>query len=246
MIRTRLSRGIAIVPSLCALAAAGQTTTFDNDLEGWTVYADGAIVYDAAVGNPAGSARASDFGSGSYFGFQAPASYLGDKSASYGGTLTFDIMTNNATTAGATQPDVLIQGGGLEINLDLPVPTADVWNQREVALDTSSDWRLNSLGGAAATEEQIQTVLSNVTLLRIRGEFSTMTSDVTHLDNVSFPDTPDCLADVNNDGMLSPTDFTAWVGAFNSNAPECDQNNDGMCTPTDFTAWVGNYNAGCP
>ncbi len=54
-----------------------------------------------------------------------------------------------------------------------------------------------------------------------------------------------CIADTNHDGMVSPTDFTAWVGAFNSNAPECDQNNDGMCTPTDFTAWVGNYNAGC-
>ncbi|MFI4871613.1 MAG: GC-type dockerin domain-anchored protein [Phycisphaerales bacterium JB061] len=54
-----------------------------------------------------------------------------------------------------------------------------------------------------------------------------------------------CLADVNGDGMVTPTDFTAWVGAFNSNAPECDQNGDGMCTPTDFSAWVGNYNAGC-
>ena len=54
-----------------------------------------------------------------------------------------------------------------------------------------------------------------------------------------------CLADVNRDGMLSPTDFSAWVGAFNSNAPECDQNGDGMCTPTDFSAWVGNFNAGC-
>ena len=55
----------------------------------------------------------------------------------------------------------------------------------------------------------------------------------------------DCLADVNGDGAVTPTDFTAWVGAFNSGAPECDQNGDGMCTPTDFTAWVGNYNAGC-
>ncbi len=54
-----------------------------------------------------------------------------------------------------------------------------------------------------------------------------------------------CLADVNRDGMLSPTDFSAWVGAFNTNAPECDQNGDGMCTPTDFSAWVGNFNAGC-
>ena len=54
-----------------------------------------------------------------------------------------------------------------------------------------------------------------------------------------------CAADTNGDGMLSPTDFTAWVGAFNTNAPECDQNGDGACTPTDFSAWIGNFNAGC-
>lgn len=57
--------------------------------------------------------------------------------------------------------------------------------------------------------------------------------------------TGDCLADVNNDGTLTPTDFTAWIAAFNSNAPGCDQNGDGSCTPTDFTAWVANFNAGC-
>ncbi len=57
--------------------------------------------------------------------------------------------------------------------------------------------------------------------------------------------TPECPADVNDDGMLSPTDFTAWDSAFNNNEPGCDQNSDGNCTPTDFTAWVSNFNAGC-
>ncbi len=54
-----------------------------------------------------------------------------------------------------------------------------------------------------------------------------------------------CLPDTNNDGILSPADFSAWVAAFNSQAPECDQNNDDACTPADFSAWVANYNAGC-
>ncbi len=55
-----------------------------------------------------------------------------------------------------------------------------------------------------------------------------------------------CVADVNNDGMLTPADFTAWINAFNNNLPECDQNGDNACTPADFTAWIANYNAGCP
>jgi hypothetical protein len=55
----------------------------------------------------------------------------------------------------------------------------------------------------------------------------------------------ECLADVNHDGLVTPTDFTAWINAFNNNLPECDQNGDGACTPTDFTAWIANFNAGC-
>jgi hypothetical protein len=58
--------------------------------------------------------------------------------------------------------------------------------------------------------------------------------------------TVDCgLADTNNDGVLSPADFNAWILAFNNNAPECDQNGDGVCSPSDFNAWILNYNAGC-
>ncbi len=67
-------------------------------------------------------------------------------------------------------------------------------------------------------------------------EHTTITSDSS---------TP-CLPDVNGDGMLTPTDFTAWINAFNNNLSGCDQNQDGLCTPTDFTAWIANYNAGCP
>ncbi|MFI4872545.1 MAG: GC-type dockerin domain-anchored protein [Phycisphaerales bacterium JB061] len=52
----------------------------------------------------------------------------------------------------------------------------------------------------------------------------------------------DCC-DVNGDGACTATDFSAWVGAFNSGAPNCDVNQDGSCTPTDFSAWVGAYNA---
>lgn len=55
-----------------------------------------------------------------------------------------------------------------------------------------------------------------------------------------------CPADVNGDGAATPADFSAWVAAFNAQAPECDQNGDGVCTPADFSAWIANFNTGCP
>jgi hypothetical protein len=64
-------------------------------------------------------------------------------------------------------------------------------------------------------------------------------------DYVTLPPSTGCLPDTNNDGALTPTDFTAWINAFNNSLPECDQNSDGSCTPTDFTAWIANFNAGC-
>lgn len=55
-----------------------------------------------------------------------------------------------------------------------------------------------------------------------------------------------CFADTNSDGSLTPADFSAWVGAFNTGGDACDQNRDGLCTASDFSAWVTAFNAGCP
>ncbi len=63
---------------------------------------------------------------------------------------------------------------------------------------------------------------------------------------VSDCDGPECVADTNGDGQLSPADFNSWIIAFNNQDPACDQNGDSQCTPSDFNAWVLNYNAGCP
>ncbi|MEO0629733.1 MAG: GC-type dockerin domain-anchored protein, partial [Planctomycetota bacterium] len=55
----------------------------------------------------------------------------------------------------------------------------------------------------------------------------------------------ECLADVNQDGQLSPNDFNAWILAFNNQLPTCDQNGDGECRQNDFNAWILNFNNGC-
>jgi len=56
---------------------------------------------------------------------------------------------------------------------------------------------------------------------------------------------PTCRADVNADGSLDPTDFDAWIAAYQSGSHRADQNADGQVTPSDFNAWIAGYNAGC-
>ncbi|GAB5497418.1 MAG: hypothetical protein Phyf2KO_24980 [Phycisphaerales bacterium] len=83
----------------------------------------------------------------------------------------------------------------------------------------------------------------------VTSEWSSSSPAGTSANTITGPgdavETGSCIADVNGDGSLTPTDFTAWINAFNNNLPACDQNNDGSCTPTDFTAWINNFNAGC-
>lgn len=54
-----------------------------------------------------------------------------------------------------------------------------------------------------------------------------------------------CLPDVNNDGRLTPSDFTAWIVAYNRNDIAADMNLDGLVRPNDFNEWLRLYNLGC-
>ncbi|MEL6796369.1 MAG: GC-type dockerin domain-anchored protein, partial [Planctomycetota bacterium] len=93
----------------------------------------------------------------------------------------------------------------------------------------------NSLSAAELTEGDYTFVIQQ-------------TSDLTQdyaLDFVLTEVDAPCLADVNGNGVADPGDFNAWVIAFSTQAPECDQNGDGLCNPADFNAWIVNFNAGC-
>ncbi|RNC81128.1 MAG: hypothetical protein ED559_04825 [Phycisphaera sp.] len=111
---------------------------------------------------------------------------------------------------------------------------------------TDLDW-LSDSGQRVDLGDVVQTSGTPVNSIIVTG--SSITIDVPELGagELMFTIHPvqPCLADVNGDGLLTPTDFTAWINAFNNSLPECDQNGDGSCTPTDFTAWIANFNAGC-
>ena len=55
----------------------------------------------------------------------------------------------------------------------------------------------------------------------------------------------ECIADINGDGVLTPTDFTAWIVAYNNGDLAADCNRNGTLEPADFSAWVAAWVAGC-
>ncbi|RNC80240.1 MAG: hypothetical protein ED559_00015 [Phycisphaera sp.] len=155
---------------------------------------------------------------------------------SSGGTISYSYWMNDETnTIGAEdyfRVEISTNNGG-SWSIARTYTTATVW--RSDTIDVGSEF-----GNSNAVRIRFAAADNDP------GDVLECGVDAVEFESFECEQTNDCLADVNGDGAVTPTDFTAWVNAFNNNLPECDQNGDGMCTPTDFTAWVNNFNAGCP
>ena len=174
---------------------------FEIDNEDWTL--EGATTSAAKRGDRAaqdgtwfvrgedGNVRA-----GNVMYFRAPGKFRGDKSAYYGGALSFFVrwLVTNGGFFGDGQPlaaaDILILGANgatLKYRFGRDNWAEDQWDFRQVPLDTRAAWRV---GGALATEQQIRDVLANVLQLKIRGEYRDLAADIGYLDRVVLSKPP--------------------------------------------------------
>ena len=129
-------------------------------------------------GNPGGYIEDTDALGETTFFFIAPAKFLGNRSDAY--QLSYDVRRSVASGSGGD--DVVLVGSGTTIAIDLTHP-ATTWASRAIALNTSANWCVGSVGGVAASASQISAVLSNLTAVRIRGEYG-LGTDIGYLDNV--------------------------------------------------------------
>ena len=158
---------------------------FDTGIDGWSFVADvKEFDWVSTGGNPGGYLEAVDYATGQVWYFVAPEKYLGNKGAYSGGTLQFDLR-QSTTSSQVADDDVVLTGGGLTIVLDTGSHPGLDWTHYSVNLDTASDWRVGTSAGAVATQAQINTVLSDLTALHIRGEYVSG-SDTGGLDNVEM------------------------------------------------------------
>jgi alkaline phosphatase D len=187
---------IGLIPFFSRATLAGQiaTSDFSVDDEGWTVSGDATSAvptYVAVGGNPGGYVHVTDLAANGVWYWEAPAKFLGDKLASYGFSLTYQLRMRGSGSLFDSN-DLILNGGGVSLHLDQtpPVPSDVLWTSYTALLSEFGGWKVGSLAGPAATQFQFQTVLSSLTRLRIRGEFITG-PDNGDLDNVVLHGVPE-------------------------------------------------------
>jgi hypothetical protein len=175
--------------------ASSITSTFDTDAEGWVVGDNGsqtvpylggtsAPTYQSTLGNPGGFIETNDLYSSN--AFYAPAAFLGNQSAFYGGTLSFSLQEQVAADINPGTAVVLYSGGSA-IAFAAPAP-GTTWDNYSVSL-TAAGWTTyagnQSVGGAAVSAATFQSFLANITALSILADWHNG-SDLVGLDTVAL------------------------------------------------------------
>ncbi len=192
------------------LAGVIARSTFDVDRDGWIANELGggnnSLTYNPSGGNPGGYLNAADILDGRTWSWVAPAKFLGNVSAAYRGTLTFDLREHpGGTQYDEPNGDVTLTGGGITLAFDTPNNPAvgNIWTSYSVSLlESAQGWHLNNLSGATPTQAQFQTALASLTSLRIRGEFING-DDNGDLDNVILNSPPAAAVTIPEPGSFA-------------------------------------------
>jgi len=234
--------------------AAAPRSTFDVEEDGWFVIGDvNALTWTGIGGNPSGFVRASDRGDGKYWTFQAPAKFLGDRSALYGQILTWDLATNRAEGKATGRPDAMLSGGGLTLLFDASSNPGTSFTNFTVALTESGGWRIGTVKGKVPTRAEFDRVLACITDIQLRGEFSGKL-DTGSLDNVFLGlfaggegENEPCAADYDRSGMVDPDDLADFLVDYFTvpPGPRTDYNFNGVTNPDDLAGFINAYFIGC-
>ncbi|MCG3208918.1 MAG: hypothetical protein FOGNACKC_02531 [Anaerolineae bacterium] len=170
--------------SLPLISTPLASSTFDTNNDGWatTVDAVGNPIpsYSGTGGNPGGYIYAVDGLITTGWYFVAPAKFRGNQAAAYLGSLEFDLRLIAGLGLGFPLDGVVMTGGGLTLAANVATP-ASTWTHYRIPL-APANW-VDKADGQPPTSAELLSVLSNLTDLRIRGEYITLV-DTEGLDNV--------------------------------------------------------------
>jgi hypothetical protein len=162
---------------------------FDQDAEGWSVglfFSLGSLSpadYQPAGGSTGGYIETTDVNTDN--AFRAPAPWLGDQSALFGGVLSFSQRALD--TDGLVAAAAVLASGRTRLQYRAPPPGTD-WTSYSVQL-RAGEWEVGNGTGAAslrlATDAEILAVLSDLDWLAFSADWKAG-DDLVGLDEVSI------------------------------------------------------------
>jgi hypothetical protein len=166
----------------------GIVSNFDVDDEGWRITGDaqsGSVLpdYHSTGGNPDEYISADDDVQGGTWYFQAPSKFHGDFSQAYGTNIEFDLR-QSSTSSQFDNVDISLSGSGTTLVYDTAYNPSTTWTSYSVLLTETSGWKVGSLSGSIPSQSQFSDVLSDITDIKIRGEYVSG-PDTGGLDNVT-------------------------------------------------------------
>jgi hypothetical protein len=182
--------------SVHSVSHASAISTFTSDSESWAVV-DFSFptsgnpppvlqtyipTWNGSGGNPGGFISQADPSSDVFY-FSAPATFLGNQADVYGQILSFDV-TDDLCCSDNALPSVIVVGTTMTLYA-AAVPAPSTWSSRNVLL-VGNSFRINSPGGALASDGDLLNVLSNVQAIYLVGDWISGI-ETAGLDNVFMP-----------------------------------------------------------
>ncbi len=194
----RFLSALILLPFLTTLTQSQVVTSFfESSSEGWAIANNGGSTspdYTTTDGNPGGAIFDTDAQGGIAWFFVAPAKFRGDHSDKFDKLFRFDIrQEQNSSGSQFGGNDIVLNGNGLSLRLDIGNdgasgnPPVGQWTDYEFFFNESEGWK-HAGSGAAADNADIQSALSAIDDLWIRGEFLSgpIGGDTAYLDNVEM------------------------------------------------------------
>jgi len=193
-VRPSILAAALLCVSVEALAGPVVISTFDSDLDGWG--ASAGWFWQSTAGNgylsypvPPGSFLPSG-------GLGAPSKFLGDKSALYGGSLSFDLRQSEVDVRKIGDSVIVFSNASLPFYLLLNWwepgyggTGATSWHRAAFPLAAGNIYANDAGGAHVATEAEIRAVLSSLSMLEIWVNYLNFwgaQSDHFHIDNIAL------------------------------------------------------------
>ena len=179
--------------------------------------------HNAGAGSPAGCISSTDPGADNFY-WDAPSAYLGDKLDAYGGALSFDMKSEGGNYF--DMGDIVLIGAGLVLVYDIPNNPGPNWATFSVPM-IEGGWKNGSPNGPPVSVAEFRKALSQLTALRIRGEYR-WGAETCYLDNVRLVKGPEQTASPTPPTEPTPEDIEVTGADASVPGPEREAINEAI------------------